>query len=376
MLHDLKDLLLLCCDSFNPKDRSEYWKRYSKLSNLDKTSRWLYDYGYIHLKTIKNTKTIENIDMDRWNIEEIPEFLKCLELTAISAMKNRITKLPDFICSYKQMVVLDLTKNMLETLPDNIGDMSSLTIFSICDNRIKKLPESFSKLPLTDFYADNNQLELLNFKNKKLKRIKVASNRIKTIGIFNLKELVDLHVENNLISIIPRNISGMKSLVHFIAHDNRIVRVSDSICTLEFLEYLNLDNNRLEKLPDNLGVVNSLVRLDIRNNKISILPTMPSLLYLMAADNPIKNLEVLSTNQFNVLDIRNCGVKSISFLKDIYIHKLLIENNSFTLNRENLHILSSMHHVDVLTDENRCTCGMNHDGSEDESEIDDEESDN
>ncbi|KAM7364317.1 leucine rich repeat containing flyers-cup isoform 2-T2 [Cochliomyia hominivorax] len=268
-----------------------------KISNLcSLTTLTLYDNGLTTLpKEIGKLEKLLRLNLSRNNIKELPaEFFTLPDLRYLNLSYNKLQELNPDISDFHMLEVLDVSNNELTELPGGIGFLVRLTTLLLAYNHIKELPNdlvnmrSLQKLDLmhNDLIALPEDMGSL----RKLQCLYVQHNDIKELPDFDGCDLQELHVANNFIEKIPKNLCSK----------------------LPHLKIFDLRDNKITQLPDEIALLQSLTRLDISNNSISNLPyslsSLAHLVSLQVEGNPIKSIR---------RDILQCGtVRILKTLKD------------------------------------------------------------
>ncbi|MEN2499081.1 MAG: hypothetical protein MHMPM18_003325 [Marteilia pararefringens] len=178
------------------------------------------------------------------------------------------------------------------------ADCSNLGLESI--PRAEQVPENLVALNLSNNYIEDiNEAQFRDFEN--LKSLNISKNRLLEfpIGIFKtLRYLETLDLSNNLISTLP----------------------APQKYSLKNLRSLNLSQNNISELQESQFV------------------GMPNLRYLYLKDIPNldevhpKAISNISAN-LDILDMRNCGLKRVDFLRSLAASsskvELFLDNNNF-----------------------------------------------
>ncbi|KAM8865232.1 leucine-rich repeat-containing protein 2 [Synchiropus picturatus] len=145
---------------------------------------------------------------------------------------TRIRQLPDFLCSFTQLTVLQLPRNLIVDLPPEIGKLSRLQRLDVSYNRLAAIPPDLGLL---------QDLQMLD----------LAGNR--------LREL-------------PFELSSLKTLAHLDVAENQLPSIPVCVLRMERLQLLNLSDNQLKDLPQDMDRLQQLDSLFIHNNDLSYLP--------------------------------------------------------------------------------------------------------
>jgi len=227
--------------------------------------------------------------------------------TSWCSTDQRILCLKSLSIQYQQQRTV--LKDIEKQINLNCISLHTLPVFLFHLNIFKIIP-SILKIQLSDNYFQSIPLSILKFKN--LKELIIDNNLIKDVSSFvwqllfeTLGQLECLSLSQNLLTLLPKDLSLGINLKRLNVSDNRIGSISPHIMKLVNLKYLNINRNQLKYIPIELTHLNSLVDLQISHNQLS--GGIPS---------QIQNLELLET-----LDLRNNSLNrvpaSMSLLKNL-----------------------------------------------------------
>ncbi len=140
-------------------------------------------------------------------------------------------------------------------------------------------------------------------KLKKLQGIDISGNRLgitpqqleESIKILcNLKDLQQLNLGFNELSMLPPSINKLRSLKVLDLYLNSLTTLPEPFGNLNNLERLYIGNNRLTTLPESFSKLKTLKDLNLEHNSISVLPDsfgeLESLQYLNLRENQLTTL--------------------------------------------------------------------------------------
>jgi len=186
--------------------------------------------------TSKNVTAQSRIDSIRSKKEfvSMDEALKNPENVYRIDLSNQNVQIPDTIWSkFTNLQYLSLKNDHLKEIPEGIGYLKNLRVLDLSGNDFKVLPSTFSNLTnLQELFLNDDR----HFKFRK--NIPVLST---------LPNLKFLHIEND----------GLKSL-------------PKDIYRLSHLESLYLNNNQFKQIPVELKEMKNLHYLDLHDNKFSL----------------------------------------------------------------------------------------------------------
>ncbi|XP_054644482.1 leucine-rich repeat-containing protein 39 isoform X1 [Dunckerocampus dactyliophorus] len=236
-----------------------------------------------------------------------------------------LQKIPSFISSFQNLLVLDLSRNGVAEIPKQIGGLTRLRELLLSYNRVQFVPEELSnceslerlelamnrdlhQLPdqvkvfffsllsifvgprwigsSTQPFKDACSYACLNATCKKHEQNQLLSK---------LRCLQHLDLSMNLFSVVPPCVLRMPALEWLDMAGNCLHSLPEDINTMEKLHALWLQRNQLEKLPENISRMPSLDTLVLSSNRLSDIPPMmedmSNLRFVNFRDNPL-TLEV------------------------------------------------------------------------------------
>lgn len=167
------------------------------------------------------------VDISKNLLNEIPKGLVKLNtmVTDLNVSCNLLTKVPEFLGSFLNLQYLDLERNKLSDLPKDLEGVTKLKELVLSHNRFIHIPCCVFKLL---------GLEILKVSDNQLMEIPVE-------GLFNLKFLAVLNLNNNNISQVPPLLGKMTQLRSLEISGNPFRQPRYSILekgTVEVLSYL------------------------------------------------------------------------------------------------------------------------------------------
>ena len=229
----------------------------------------------------------------------------CASLTELVLGSNQIRELPVVVCMLSQLTILELANNLLGELPESIGEMENLRTLNISNNLLKRLRRELGRLFPTinsdkkdqekywkqSISYEQNPIrtppkEILRHGPRAaleyLKSINEAEeNRVLDLSsqqlssfpleIWQLKELLQLSIESNNISVIPPDIVCCNRLEILNVADNQIAMLPYQLGELVDLKQFVLSKNFVSALPPDLMQCTKLTELDVSSNRLSAL---------------------------------------------------------------------------------------------------------
>lgn len=161
---------------------------------------------------ILQLKHIQNVDLSNNFIKVFPECIKDVKLVELKLSGNKISELPETMCSgdlVKSLKVLDLARNELAYLPHSFPSFKSLVQLRLDCNNIQMLPRAFGKMAAMKFFsASNNKLVVLppSFPSLSLESLDLFANPFsasglvrtcKTLSLPTLQEIAGRYIKKN-----------------------------------------------------------------------------------------------------------------------------------------------------------------------------------
>uniref|UniRef100_A0A1A8ES46 Leucine-rich repeat-containing protein 39 n=1 Tax=Nothobranchius korthausae TaxID=1143690 RepID=A0A1A8ES46_9TELE len=186
-----------------------------------------------------------------------------------------LLKIPHFISSFQNLLVLDLSRNTLSEIPEQIGKLTRLRELMLSCNRIQFVPAELSGC-------------------ESLERLDLAMNRDLSElpdQLRNLTRLQHLDLSMNDFSVLPACVVSLPALQWLDVGGNRLQHLPEDIHRMESLHTLWLQRNQLEKIPDNISRMESLDTLVLSGNRLRDIPAlmegMSNLRFVNFRDNPL-----------------------------------------------------------------------------------------
>ncbi|XP_041861978.1 leucine-rich repeat-containing protein 39 isoform X1 [Melanotaenia boesemani] len=189
--------------------------------------------------------------------------------------RTGLMKIPHFISSFQNLLVLDLTRNAISEIPKQIGKLTRLRELLLSYNRIQFVPEELSGC-------------------ESLEKLELAMNRDLNelpVQLRNLSRLQHLDLSMNDFSVLPDCVVALPALEWLDIGGNRLERLPEDIHRMDKLHTLWLQRNKLEKLPENISMMKNLDTLVLSKNKLRDIPPlmegMSNLRFVNFRDNPL-----------------------------------------------------------------------------------------
>ena len=175
-----------------------------------------------------------------------------------------------------------------------------------------------------------------------------------------LKNLKELILTRNHISILPDAISDLENLQDFdISENNEFNHLPQNIGKLKSLESLTIDDCSVNELPNSFSELDSLKFLYLKNCKFTVLPKqlnkLKSLSDLSMRNNDLQG--VLDFNGFEKLtnlDLSECRLKKIpkGIFRLINLESLSLGDNDIRIIPAELIQLNDLQHLDFSDNKN------------------------
>ncbi|KAJ8376507.1 hypothetical protein SKAU_G00070870 [Synaphobranchus kaupii] len=219
-------------------------------------------------------RVILRIEKEEWKALP-PALMQLPQLQEWQLHRTGLQKIPRFISTFDNLIVLDLSRNAIAEIPKEIGQLTRLRELLVSYNRVSNVPE-----------------ELGSCEN--LEKLELSSNRdldeLPT-QLSNLKKLYHLDLSMNQFTSIPESILNLPALEWLDMGGNSLQSLPEDIHRMEKVHTLWLQRNELEYLPDNISRMHSLDTLVLSSNKLRDIPAlmegMNNLRFVNFRDNPL-----------------------------------------------------------------------------------------
>ncbi|XP_067416698.1 LOW QUALITY PROTEIN: podocan-like protein 1 [Emydura macquarii macquarii] len=283
----------------------------------------------LHVFPSNISKAVQHLSLQNNRLRELPydELARLSSLKTLNLHNNHIISegLPDEAFeSLESLQYIYLANNKLTVAPQILS--STVRIVDLAANMLTEVyPLTFGqKANLRSVYLHNNQLTNTGLPynafngSDAVSTMILSSNQLSYLPQNLPPALVRLHLQNNLISRIPRGaLSSHWKLRELYLQNNNLSNEGiepSTFSKLRGLEYLDLSNNNLTEIPANFPP--GILILHLGKNRISSLPQdslsrVRSLQYLL-----------LQSNRLTA-----AGVHPDAFLKLRNLHTLHLYNN-------------------------------------------------
>lgn len=174
---------------------------------------------------------------------------------------------PDFIVELKNLEKLSLENNHIENVPKHIGRLRKLKELYLGGNNLNDLPfmETLSKLKI--LYLNDN-----NF--SKIPKHIGALIDLQVLSFANTKDQATEESPRNNISEITNDLKRLVNLEQLNLNDNKIRFIPELVfAKWKKLKELHINENNLFTLPKNIGDLKDLKYVDASCNIVSFIPS-------------------------------------------------------------------------------------------------------
>ncbi|GFY38907.1 leucine-rich repeat-containing protein 40 [Trichonephila inaurata madagascariensis] len=306
------------------------------------------------LPPLANCKSLKEIHAGFNNIEALStEFLETLpNIKLIDLRDNKISDIPDTICTLQSLERLDVSNNALTSLPYTLGTLPHLKFLSIDGNPMRSIRRDIIQRGTVQLLRwlrsrIENPSVLKNMSGMSISETDGHKNENSGCDIdkFSLKASRTLTLSNKNMTSIPKDVIeaactadvtvvdlSKNSFTHIpdefemilpklteikLGH-NKLINVPSFIGLGQHLQYLDFRNNQLQTLPAEVANISTLREINICFNKFHSLPTalygLKKLEIILASDNQIEDIDVSGLSQIPalaVLDLHNNSIKVV-----------------------------------------------------------------
>ena len=219
--------------------------------------------------------------------------------------------------------ILNLRDNLLHQLPNSLGTNSRLLKLDVAANKIREFPPVILKLQnLRCLILDDNFISVLpqNWYDLDIFLLSLKNNPLEKVDslLDDLHYILELHLNNCLITDIPTSFSSLIRMSELDISDNNITSANInelppnltsltldhnplgtlpvSVRRLAMLNQLSLNSCSLKELPTFIGCLKRLEWLSVDNNCLGHLPVelKNTMLTVLSVDwNPLNSLDSL-----------------------------------------------------------------------------------
>ncbi|EDM10253.1 rCG44547 [Rattus norvegicus] len=186
---------------------------------------------------------------------------------------NRLTFIPGFIGSLRQLTYLDVSKNNIEMVEEGISTCENLQDFLLSSNSLQQLPETIGSLKnVTTLKIDENQLMYLPDSIGGLRSIEeldCSFNEIEALpsSIGQLTNIRTFAADHNYLQQLPPEIGNWKNVTVLFLHSNKLETLPEEMGDMQKLKVINLSDNRLKNLPFSFTKLQQLTAMWLSDNQ-------------------------------------------------------------------------------------------------------------
>ncbi|MGB0983638.1 MAG: leucine-rich repeat domain-containing protein [Saprospiraceae bacterium] len=258
----------------------------------------------------------------RFNDDLIEKLHKCKKLKILSSDDRLACK---HIVQFTNLRILDLysaiqvSKRLFLLKKLLVLDLGVWQVKRFLEERFLPTNLLFCKIRRTN---DENGYDILQFPSNfsNLISLDFSYSKINTIlSLSLLKNLVELNLDGNPISIIPSSISHLNKLRQFYLVDCKIKELPKEVFQLANLEVLDVSGNKISILSEEISDLTNLEILDIAYNKLLNLPNtileLQNLKDLRVFKNPFETPQILKS--------LNLIIEETSYENEIFVLDIL-----------------------------------------------------
>ncbi|KAM9357542.1 leucine-rich repeat-containing protein 39 isoform 1-T1 [Symphorus nematophorus] len=203
--------------------------------------------------------------------------------------RTGLQKIPHFISSFQNLMVLDLSRNGVTDIPKQIGKLTRLRELLLSYNRVQFVPEELSCCES----LERLELAMNRDLNQLPDQVQTTRYRPPRTGyqLRKLKNLQHLDLSMNDFMCLPDCVVSLAALEWLDMGGNRLQHLPEDIHRMETLHTLWLQRNQLERLPDSISRMKSLDTLVLSSNRLRDIPPlmedMTNLRFVNFRDNPL-----------------------------------------------------------------------------------------
>mmetsp|Transcript_33609 Transcript_33609/g.34901 ORF Transcript_33609/g.34901 Transcript_33609/m.34901 type:complete len:420 (-) Transcript_33609:14-1273(-) len=263
-------------------------------------------------KNNKESADQEEVEQD----DPLQEIVNPLKLDQFRKYLSNFTK--TFSGMTFAYTTFNCSEKEIDEIEEEIGNFIHLRDVNISKNKIQKIMGFNNMTNLFRFDARENEIRDINIfsdpkKLKFLQLLYLSSNKIKTLPALYTDNLVELHLDNNLVKNASGFSIGLKN-VKLINMSNNKLKDCIGFSNCPELCTLRLNDNEIQSFK---GMENlpKLVYLDLSNNKFEYFANVPNLNDLKkinVSGNLISDIKEFGKLRFpNISDISNSNNPAI-----------------------------------------------------------------
>ena len=249
-------------------------------------------------------------------VEPLPEITNPLKFDQIRLYLSNLTK--TFSGMSYAYTTFSCSEKEIDEISEEIGRFVHLRDVNLSKNKLLFLKGYEKMLHLCRFDARENDIRDMNcFSNedsyKFLQKLYLSNNKIKLLPALYCDNLLELHLDNNIINNAKSFIRGLRKL-KFLNLSNNKLKNCIGISNCPSLEILKLNENELNSLEglENLPNLNTLEINTNQIEKFNFIPELASIKKILLAGNKIADIKEFGKLKFpNLNEIGNLSNPSI-----------------------------------------------------------------
>jgi Leucine-rich repeat (LRR) protein len=217
---------------------------------------------------------LRSLDMSGNFLTCMPSTLnQCTSLTTLCLSSNLLSSICKGTSCWSQLTEIDLSHNCIEHLPRGLG-----SLFHTC--KLKRVNIANNPVKMPPPFIMSQGLEICLKYLFRLWRSKISNGldlehfKVSSIGpeMISLAFLEQLHLENNMLTLLPGSICRLTCLKELILSHNKLNELPNELFTMKSITSLILDDNRIVRISPRIGQMDNLEVLNIENNPVNTLP--------------------------------------------------------------------------------------------------------
>ena len=282
---------------------------------------------------------LERFTMTNCALESLPDdWQKCLNISHLDLSENPLVTLPKSILQLSKLEKLILKSCCLSDFPEILLQVHGLHTLNLEQNLIAELPKNFGSMNLKTLNVRNNLLQHLPDSlstNTRLSELNISANKLKKFPpvIFKLQNLKVLSLDDNFISVLPNNWCGL-DIFSLSVKNNPLEKIDYIFDDLHYIVDLHLNNCLLTEIPTSFSALVRMSVLEFSDNNITstiIKELPPNLISLNLDRNSLGTLpdSLQRLTKLNRLSLSHCSLKEIpTFLGSLNrLEKLYVDHN-------------------------------------------------
>ncbi|GBM38001.1 Leucine-rich repeat-containing protein 40 [Araneus ventricosus] len=331
---------------------------------------YIQNNNIIQLPLLSNCKSLKEIHAGFNSIAVLStEFLETLpNIKLLDLRDNKISEIPDTICSLQSLERFDVSNNALSSLPFTLGTLPHLKFLSIDGNPMRTIRRDIIQRGTVQLLRwlrsriedpslvrnvscevdgaqnDTSNCEVDKYAMKSTKALPLSNKNMASIPKDVIEtardaEVTTIDLSRNSIASIPDEFEMvLPKLTELNLGYNKLNSIPSFIGLGQHLQYLDLRNNHLQTLPAGIANLSSLREINICYNRFHSLPSalygLKKLEIILASDNQVEDIDANGLSQIptlTVLDLHNNSIKvvppELGNLRNL--RSLLLDGNLF-----------------------------------------------